>query len=180
MDVNQIGFREFASYDEADRFYGVLDAQGYEYISTLCNVPRPGMFTVRWGHLVAPENGHQYEMRVIAQVFREREQEAADEFNAECTAHGRRAAAEEIAAARGLIGRDAELFADGFCGVAAKWANPRKEGREPIFREGRRAWGGADGQRLARAKAVAARSILAPSAPRPFNPGHGLIANGEH
>lgn len=47
--------------------------------------------------------------------------------------------AEEIAVERGLEGMPAAYFVDGFVGRPAAVSNPRKDGLEPVFREGRRA-----------------------------------------
>lgn len=176
-----VGSREFSSFAPADQFYDVLEAQGFEYISTLFNVPHAGMYTVRWGHYeVDHESADRYEMRMIAKIWAERESEAADEFTALCNRDGRLVAARQFAAAAGYTGRDADVFCAGFEGVNAKSVNPRAEGREPIFREGRAAWGSKEGQRAWRVESVRARSIRAPVLPAPFNPGCGLIANGEY
>lgn len=54
-------------------------------------------------------------------------------------AQGARAVAEETAAERGLEGLAAGYFVDGFVGTPAAFSNPRKDGLEPVFRDGRRA-----------------------------------------
>ena len=50
-----------------------------------------------------------------------------------------RSVAEEAAAERGLTGKAAAYFVDGFAGLSAAVADPRKDGMEPVFRDGRRA-----------------------------------------
>jgi len=52
---------------------------------------------------------------------------------------GAQKVAEEVAAERGLEGLAAAYFADGFNGRPAAVSNPRKDGMEPVFRDGRRA-----------------------------------------
>ena len=54
-------------------------------------------------------------------------------------AQGVNQVAKEIAAERGLSGMAAEYFVDGFNGRSAAFVNPRKDGMEPVFRDGRRA-----------------------------------------
>lgn len=54
-------------------------------------------------------------------------------------AQGVRQVAEQLAAERGLEGMAAGYFVDGFVGRPAAVSNPRKDGMEPVFREGRRA-----------------------------------------
>lgn len=54
-------------------------------------------------------------------------------------AQGVNRVAEEIAVERGLEGLAAGYFVDGFVGRPAAVSNPRKDGMEPVFREGRRA-----------------------------------------
>lgn len=180
MDVQLIGSREFGTFRAAESFYDQCDSDGFSYVSTLTNVPRTGMYTVRWGHYVEPrEATHDWAMRKTSEIFQEREDEAASTFTRACEGVGRQEAARQCAAVAGYTGSDAEMFEKGFCGWSAKLVNPRATGMEDIFRAGRKAWGSSDGQRLFRVESVRARSIVEPVAPRPFNPGCGLIANGE-
>lgn len=52
---------------------------------------------------------------------------------------GAQKVAEEVAAERGHEGLAAEYFEAGFNGCNAAVVNPRKDGLEPVFRDGRRA-----------------------------------------
>ena len=63
----------------------------------------------------------------------------AIEYEKELFAHGVAAVAQEIAEDRALAGVELQMFVAGFCGVPASVANPRKQGLEPVFRDGRRA-----------------------------------------
>lgn len=179
-EVATIGRQCCRSFEEADALCNNLEAQGFTYVASLYNVPKPGMYEVSWGHYVEPtEGGLAYEIRTLARIYREREEEAEAAFNRECEAEGRCNAARTLAEAAGFTGRDAVIFSAGFCGSKAKFIDPRSEGREAVFRAGRRAWGSSEGQRTYRMEAVRARSRLQKTPPRPFSPGLGLIANGE-
>jgi hypothetical protein len=178
--VQKIGEREFLSVDAADKFIEEIESQGFDAVSRVTNTPRVGMCTVSWGHYIeSTESAHEWELRTISDIYNRREKEAANEFTAKCNEQGREEAAKQQARAAGYAGRDAEVFELGFRGWSAKFANPRAEGREHIFREGRRAWGSAEGQRLTRIETVKERSCIARVEPVPFNVGRGLIANGE-
>jgi len=180
MDVRKIGQSMFASLEAAQELYDSLERQGFDYISIVSNASAKGELRVSWGHYVeSTETRFEYELRMLAKIRHEREQEAADEFTTACNTKGRCLAGQQLADASGLEGRDAEVFCFGFCGHPAKFVDPRAEGREPIFRAGRAAWGGKEGQRLWKIESVKARSVLTPALPQPFNYG-GLIANGEH
>lgn len=111
-------------------------------------------------------------------MFDNAEKERADKFNANCMAYGKWQAALQAAAAAGYVGRDAEIYADGFSGVSAKLTDPRKEGKESIFREGRRARGTQEWQRVIRVEAVKARKVVEPEPEFCYR--EGLIANGEY
>ena len=181
MGVKTIGSEAFADFGAAERFSETMEADGFAYVSTLTNTPTAGMFTVRWGHYVAPaKTALEYEMRVYEKIFREREDEANLEFERACSGLGRQMAAAQFASAAGLSGRDAEVFVQGFCGWSAKISDPRSEGRECVFRAGRAAWGSKDGQRACRVAAVQARSVVPRVAPRPFRPASGPISNHEY
>ena len=67
------------------------------------------------------------------------EQEDRQHYEKWLLAQGVNQVAKEIAAERGLSGMAAEYFVDGFNGRSAAFVNPRKDGMEPVFREGRRA-----------------------------------------
>ena len=71
--------------------------------------------------------------------FSRLEQEDRQEYEKWLLAQGGNQVAEEIAAERALEGMAAEYFVDGFNGRSAAFVNPRKDGMEPVFREGRRA-----------------------------------------
>lgn len=169
----------FNSMKSADEFAQARENDGFDSVSVITNTPRPGLFEVRWGR-IDTENARDYELRMIAKVYCEREDEARREFNRDCEVEGRRVAANQFAEAAGYSGRDAEIFRAGFCGSSAKFVNPRAEGRESIFRAGRIAGASRAGQRACRIEAVRARSILPAVEPLPFNRGTGLIANGEY
>ena len=71
--------------------------------------------------------------------FSRLEQEDRQHYEKWLLAQGVNKVAKEIAAERGLSGMAAEYFVDGFNGRSAAFVNPRKDGMEPVFREGRRA-----------------------------------------
>ena len=60
-------------------------------------------------------------------------------YEAWLLSQGVRQVAEQLAEEKGLSGQAAAYFADGFVGRPAAVSNPRKDGMEPVFREGRRA-----------------------------------------
>lgn len=174
-------FVRFSNMADAEAFADAREAEGFDSVSVITNMPHPGSFEVRWGHLSADrENGFDYEMRMIAKIHIDREAEAEAQFTKDCERKGRADAGRDAAQIAGYSGRDAEVFCDGFRGISAKIVNPRAEGRESIFLAGRAAWGSHEGQRSFRAASVAARSVIEKVPAKPFNPGLGLIANGEH
>lgn len=71
--------------------------------------------------------------------FARLEQEDRQRYESWLLDQGARVVAEQLAAERGLSGQAAAYFADGFNGRPAAVSNPRKDGMEPVFREGRRA-----------------------------------------
>ena len=71
--------------------------------------------------------------------FARLEQADRQRYEAWLLAQGVRQVASELAAERGLEGMAAGYFVDGFVGTPAAFSNPRKDGMEPAFREGRRA-----------------------------------------
>lgn len=171
FQVQKVGSLPFASIDAAEAFYEQKEAEGFAHVSMLTNTPSPGEFTVTWGHHIeTDETADEWEMRKLGQIFAARESEAEQRFTADCAQYGRQAAAMQLAAAVGYEGRHAEMFIAGFVGASAKHVNPRAEGLEKVFREGRAAWGSNDGQRLVRIESVKARSILVKQAPKPFSP----------
>jgi hypothetical protein len=166
----------FTDFGEAMRFCDEREAAGDEHVTMLANTPRPGWFEVSYGTLEV-DNSFQGLMDRYNQIFDAREKESWDNFNRACEDHGRQSAAEDAAKAAGYEGRDAEVFIDGFTGYSIKAVNPRREGREDIFRAGRKAAQSAEGQRAIRVAQVKARSILTREPPRPWSEG-GEIANG--
>lgn len=178
-EIQKIGEREFETFDDANRCYCEREADGFAYVCMTYNTPKAGMYTVRWGIYVESEDQPTYEIRMLAKIFRERDDEASAQFNKECEVVGRTNAAHQIAAAAGYTGRDAEIFVSGFCGSSAKIVNPRAEGREHIFRAGRVAWGSNNGQRTWRVESVKARTVVRLVVATPLAYG-GLIANGEY
>lgn len=173
-----IEYKDFTSYDGAQSFCEAREAEGHPYVSILTNTPHPGSWRVSWGtrQIDASFDGL---MREYANIFDAREQNAQAQYTQQCEALGRLMAAGEAADESGLSGRDAEVFISGFKGVPAKTANPRAEGREHLFRAGRRAWGEPRWQRAYRAASVRARSMIEFDTTIQFREG-GLIANGEH
>ena len=75
----------------------------------------------------------------VGRHFSRLEQEDRQHYEKWLLAQGVNQVAKEIAAERGLSGMAAEYFVDGFNGRSAAFVNPRKDGMEPVFREGRRA-----------------------------------------
>ena len=75
----------------------------------------------------------------VGRHFSRLEQDDRQQFEKWLLAQGANQVAEEIAAERGLSGMAAEYFVDGFNGRSAAFVNPRKDGMEPVFRDGRRA-----------------------------------------
>ena len=160
----------FQSRESAEAFYDDREAEDFNHVSLIKNLPQIGEFQVSWGNQ-APED---FTRSVSRQIKREAETASAGR-QADCVERGRRVAAQKIAAERGLAGRAAEVFADGFCGVSAKWTDPRAEGLEPVFRAGRAAATTPDAQRAVRVETVAQNHIVpAAGAWRPgwnvFNP----------
>ncbi|MFA7386489.1 MAG: hypothetical protein WCZ87_02375 [Thiohalobacteraceae bacterium] len=178
--INIVGQRELHDYNSVESFSDELEAQGFDYISTLSNDPSPGVYTVRWGHYVADTPGEAFsrDMKTLYRAVREREEAAAAEFTEDCERAGVAAAAQQFAAESGYTGRDAEVFVDGFVGRSIKQANPREEGREGIFRAGKAARNTPDGRRACRALAVKFRSTAEPIRPASISM-YGPIANGE-
>lgn len=160
----------FQDHQAAVAFYDARDADGFSSVSLIVNAAGPGTYQVSWTN-APPES---LEAIFGRQLNRDAAARQAGR-QADCVSLGRRAAAQEIAVARGLTGRAAEVFADGFCGVSAKWTNPRAEGLEPTFRAGRKAAQTPDAQRAVRIATVAQNAIVpSASAWRPgwnvFNP----------
>ena len=75
----------------------------------------------------------------VRRHFSRLEQEDRQHYEKWLLAQGANQVAKEIAAERGLSGMAAEYFVDGFNGRSAAFVNPRKDGMEPVFRDGRRA-----------------------------------------
>ena len=75
----------------------------------------------------------------VGRHFSRLEQEDRQHYEKWLLAQGTNQVAKEIAAERGLSGMAAEYFVDGFNGRSAAFVNPRKDGMEPVFRDGRRA-----------------------------------------
>ena len=75
----------------------------------------------------------------VGRHFSRLEQEDRQHYEKWLLAQGANQVAKEIAAERGLSGMAAEYFVDGFNGRSAAFVNPRKDGMEPVFRDGRRA-----------------------------------------
>lgn len=75
----------------------------------------------------------------VGRHFSRLEQEDRQHYEKWLLAQGVNQVAKEIAAERGLSGLAATYFVDGFNGRSAAFVNPRKDGMEPVFRDGRRA-----------------------------------------
>lgn len=75
----------------------------------------------------------------VGRHFSRLEQEDRQHYEKWLLAQGVNQVAKEIAAERGLSVMAAEYFVDGFNGRSAAFVNPRKDGMEPVFRDGRRA-----------------------------------------
>lgn len=178
--INIVGSIEFDSFAAADKFCESKDAS-FEHVSMLSNTPWPGRYLVKWGYVVemTAEQAWVEDMRVTGDMIEKREQDARNEFEERCRQEGRKVAAEKAARAAGYVGRDAEVFAAGFRGVPAIQQNSRAEGREPIFRAGRMAWGSNEGQRACRVASVRARSVVQQVLPAPLDLGAGLLSNNE-
>lgn len=166
---------EFASYEAASARCDTLEAAGEENYSILTNTPRVGRYTVAYGE----SNHDMLSLASIATADDERQAALDEKREQHLLSIGRASAAKLAAVEAGLTGRDAEVFAAGFTGLSAKVADPRAEGREPIFRAGRQAYSDPRWQRASRAAAAAARKDVPREYAEPINMG-GLIANGEH
>lgn len=153
------GQREFSSIDAADRFCDELETAGQDWYSCAANEPSPGKAVVSWGRSVelAMEEDRADGYTQLARAAEKDEKIDADAFNARCESMGREAAGQALAEVAGHVGIAAHYFVLGFCGASAKACNPRAEGMEQAFRDGRLARNTPDGQRAARAAAVAAR-----------------------
>jgi hypothetical protein len=166
----------FTDYDAAKRFCDEREAAGDEHVTMVTNTPRPGFFEVKYGTLEV-DNSFQELTDMYNQIFEQREQASWDNFTRDCEDYGRRSAAEDAAKMAGFDGRDAEIFIDGFIGYSIKAVDPRKEGREGVFRAGRKAAQSPEWQRAIRVAQVKARSIVKRVPPVPWSEG-GEIANG--
>lgn len=166
--------KDFDSFAAADAFADQCEVDGHEHVSIISNTPAPGTWRVNYGKKETESPLH-----CMNRAIEDRENQAREAFNKKCKLAGRELAGRDAAAAAGFSGRDAEMFVLGFTGCPAKWADPRSEGRESIFRAGRKAWGTKEGQRASRAAEVTARRTIEfePSVPISES---GLIANGEH
>lgn len=167
-------YRAFMNYKEAAAFCATLEREGVD-CSIVTNTPRPGQFTVNYGE--GRTDWPSFADMVRADDERQRMLNEARER--ELLGMGRMIAARAAATEAGLVDRDAEVFADGFCGVPAKLSNPRAEGREAIFRRGRHTYMDPRWQAAARAAAAAARKSVPREHAVPLREG-GLIANGEY
>lgn len=123
----------------------------------LTNTPHPGMFTVTMHG--EPEFGD-YRDLMASRLRQEKRLELADRelYEADLLRAGSYGVGAELATERGLVGDAADMFAKGFAGEAAKIANPRALGLEPVFRDGRNAKNGSDAQRRVRAAAHGLRA----------------------
>lgn len=165
----------FEDFDDACIYADQQEASGMES-SMITMFDKHG--NAYWNVIVSDPEPQLTVMQAYQRMFERAEKERADRFNAECLEYGKRQAGISAAAAAGYVGRDAEIYADGFAGVPAKITDPRKEGKESIFREGRRYRGTQEGQRLIRVEAVRARRVIEP--PPEFCYREGLIVNGEY
>lgn len=169
-------YTDFPDLESAECFAQAREDEGFAAVSIKTNTPRPGRFEVGWGH-AEHDSSFSELMSEYGKIFAEREAREEAAHRIACERLGRAAAAHEFAEAAGLFGRDAEVFCAGFIGLSAKTVNPRAEGREDLFRAGRQAWGGKEGQAAFRRCAVAARRVVQRE-PKPFFEG-GAIASGE-
>lgn len=146
-------FEEFATRSEADAFYDLKELEGFDSISL---TGFEGSWRVNYGML--HEESFEEFMQKVGQSYAESDRLKEEAKEQEFQAKGRMLAGEEAAKSLGLEGSEAWFFAAGFAGVSAKVANPRKEGLEDVFRQGRQAYSTREGQKAARAAAVRIRS----------------------
>ena len=170
MATQEMNRHMFQNREAADAFFDARDADGFSSVSLIVNAAGPGTYQVSWTN----EPMESLEA-ILGRQFKRDAAAAEAGRQADCVSRGRRAAAQEIAAVRGLNDRAAAVFVEGFCGTSAKCVNPRAEGLEPIFRAGRAAAQAPDAQRAVRIATVAQNAIVpSASAWRPgwnvFNP----------
>lgn len=166
---------EFSTYAAAERRCDELEAAGEENYSISTNTPRPGRWTVNYGE----SDTDMLSLAGLSRAMDERQARLDEDREATLLGIGRNQAAQNAAAEAGLAGRDAEVFVAGFVGASAKQVDPRSEGRESIFRAGRKAYSEPRWQQASRAAAAAARKDVPREHAEPINMG-GLIANGEY
>ncbi len=151
--------RDFSSRADANRFYDSIE-HDHDHVSMTTNTPAPGMTRVSFGPLPKTDDeSHDEFMASLRRNEQRQREEKAAAREAEVMAAARRIAAQKAAKQFGLEGREAEMFKAGFSGVSAKWANPRAEGLESIFRAGRDAWGKPEWQRQYRIAMIEASRL---------------------
>lgn len=134
--------REFDNYDAAVAY---LDAND-DAQCVLSNTPRPGMWTVSMAKPAGKPVSEMTQSEAVADLlaplaraYEKQDQADRAKYEEWLLALGTAKVAEEVAVDRGLTGAAAEQFCNGFRGVSAAWANPRAQGLEAVFRDGRKA-----------------------------------------
>lgn len=152
-------YQDFFNIEEANRLFDTLEAMGFEYISTLSNVPEPGMFRVKWGKLEI-DTSDEGVLADYERIYKKEEEEARAAHGKQCLAYARQIAAEQFAEKQEFESeKSREMFIAGFAGTPAKFADPRQFGLEPVFRAGRKAWASKEGQRQYRMAQVDAHRM---------------------
>ncbi|WP_447556410.1 hypothetical protein [Vreelandella sp. EE22] len=119
------------------------------------------------------------EMNTLNAIFDQREAEGNAKHWADCEWQGRQVVAEEQAIALGYTDAEAQMFVYGFLRYSPKSVNPRQYGFEEAFRKGRTIAVTPEMKRAMRVAALEASKAAPAETAAPFNPGFGLIANGE-
>lgn len=143
-------------FDSLEEAVAYCDAQP-RATAVVSNSPRPGLFSVS---LKREEVYGDYRDLMLSLLRQEDRAEARDraEYESELARCALHKIGAELASERGLTDAAAEMFRLGFAGECAKVANPRAQGLEPIFREGRKAKNCADVSRRVRVAVHGIRS----------------------
>jgi hypothetical protein len=124
--------REFTNKAKAEAFYDAIEAD-YEYVSMVSNSPRFGTYEVKFGQFAPAKS----EMQMLGEML-DKEQREINVRHAEAVEGAAIRKVAELQAAS-LTKEDRGFFIAGFCGADIKSVNPRKAGKEAVFKAGKAA-----------------------------------------
>lgn len=132
--------REIHTFDNADETDAFCESRD-DATAVISNSPRPGQYSVSVGP--APRDPRDMTLAELFEgvnrEYRKREERCRARYETALHEAGVWRVAQAVAQELGLQGREAYQFSAGFCGVPARAADPRAEGLEPVFRQGRKA-----------------------------------------